>query len=81
MERTRKSNKRGQLWFFLPIFSKPRAFGMLHPRKWYVVLKILTENKEFYFSKCALRADTARNKWLKKALLFIINFKPAETHL
>ena len=28
----------------------------------------LTENKTFYFSKRTLRAGTASNKWLKKAL-------------
>ena len=31
-------------------------------------LKILTENKVFYFSKRALRAGTAPNKWLKYTL-------------
>ena len=43
---------------------------MLHPPKRYVVLKVLTENTAMYFSKRALLADTARNKWLKKALAY-----------
>ena len=42
--------------FFLSKFSKFRAFGMLHPPKWPVVLKVFTENKLMYFSKRALRA-------------------------
>ena len=47
---------------------------MLHSLKHYVFLKILTENTAFYFSKRALGAGKARNKWLKKALLFKIFF-------
>ena len=35
---------------------------MLHPTKRHVVLR---ENRVFYFSKSALGAGTARNKWLK----------------
>ena len=48
---------------------------MLNPPKRNVVLMVFTENKLFYtenklfyFSKRALRAGTARNKWLKEAL-------------
>ena len=41
---------------------------MLHPIKWHVVFKALTEIKEFYFSKKALRADIVPNKWLKEVL-------------
>ena len=49
-------------------FSKFRAFAMLHHPKQHVVLKVLIEHKAFYFSKRALRAGTACNKWLKFAL-------------
>ena len=38
------------------------------PKRYYLVLKVFTENKLFCFSKRALYADTARNKWLKEAL-------------
>ena len=41
---------------------------MLNSPKRNVILMALTENKLFYFSKRALRAGTARNKWLKEAL-------------
>ena len=41
---------------------------MLHLIKWHVVFKALTEIKEFYFSKKALRADSVPNKWLKEVL-------------
>ena len=50
-----------------PNICKSRTFRMLHPPKRYVVLKVLTENTVMYFSKRALRAGTARNKWLKKS--------------
>ena len=63
-ERARKSNKRPQLWLFPLSFSKSRAFGMLHPPKRYVVLKVLTENKWFYFSK------NIRDKLLRNCLVF-----------
>ena len=38
---------------------------MLHIPKRYVVLKILTGNEVFYFSKRALRADNTSIKGLK----------------
>ena len=48
-------------------YSKSRASKIMHFPKWYVILKILIENKGFYFSKRVLRADTRPNKWPKKA--------------
>ena len=42
------------------------AFKTLHSPKRYVFLEFYRENKAFHFSKKVLRADTARNKWLKK---------------
>ena len=38
---------------------------MLHPPKQHVILKVLTENKVFYFYKKALYKGTEPNKWLK----------------
>ena len=35
--------------------------------------EVLIENKAFHFSKRALRAGTARNKWLKKTLSVTID--------
>ena len=55
-KRAGKFSKRAQLWFFPSKFSKLRAFGMLHPPKQHVVLKVFPENKLFHFSKRALRA-------------------------
>ena len=46
------------------VFFKKKK-KILHPTKQHVGLKVLTENKVFYFSKKALRAGTAPNKWLK----------------
>ena len=43
---------------------------MLQPPKRHVFLEFLAEKKAFHFPKRALRAGTARNKWLKKALNF-----------
>ena len=57
------SKTRTQIWFYTPIFSKFRAFGMLHPIR-HVVLNILTENVVFYFSK-DYDMGTAYNKRLK----------------
>ena len=68
-KRAIKCSKRAQLWIFTPHFSKFRAFRMWHPPKWHWVLEFLAEKKAFHFLKRALRAGTARNKWLKKALL------------
>ena len=51
--------------FLLPYYLKCRVFRMLHLPKRHVVLKVLAENKMFYFSKRALRVSTASNKWLK----------------
>ena len=58
------------MWIFTTHFLKFRAFRTLHFIKWYVFLKILIENKAFYFSKRTLHVDKACNKYLKKALLF-----------
>ena len=41
---------------------------MLHPPKRHVFLDFSVEKKVFRFAKRALRAGTARNKWLKYAL-------------
>ena len=41
---------------------------MLNPPIRNIALMGFTENKLFYFSKRALRAGSARNKWLKEAL-------------
>ena len=49
------------------IFANIEHLECYTPPKRYVVLKVLTENTIMYFSKRALRAGTARNKWLKKA--------------
>ena len=51
------------------IFANLEHLECYTPPKWYVVLKVLTENMVMYFSKRALCVDTALNKWLKKALL------------
>ena len=67
-KRARTSSKRAKLWIFTPHSSKFRAFGTLHPPKRHVFLEFLEENKANHFSKRALRAATARNKRLKKAL-------------
>ena len=57
-KRARKSSKRAQLWIFTAPFFKFRTFRTLHLPKRHVFLA-------FRFSKRALRAGTARNKWLK----------------
>ena len=49
--------------------SKFRAFRTVHPLKRHVFLEVLVENKAFHFLKRALRAGTACNKCLRKALL------------
>ena len=41
----------------------------MHSLKQYVFLKILIDNKTFYFSNRALRAVKTRNKWLKKPVV------------
>ena len=64
-KRAKRSSKRAQLWIFATDFSKIRASLSLHHPKQYVFLEFLVENKEFYSTKRALRADTARNKWIK----------------
>ena len=64
-KRAKKSSKRAQLWIFTTHFFKFRAFIMLQPPKQHVFLEFLVENKVFYSTKRALRADTARNKWPK----------------
>ena len=38
-----------------------------------ILKKILVENKAFHFSKRALRAGNAHNKWLKKPWVYITN--------
>ena len=63
--RARKSSKRAQLWTFTPHFSKFRVFRTVHSTKRDVFLEFLVENKAFNFSKRALRANIARDKWLK----------------
>ena len=66
-ERARKSNKWAQLSFFFFLFfffnfSKSGTFRMVQPPQRYVVLKVLTDNQGFHFSKKAMRANTACNK-------------------
>ena len=63
-----KVQEKGTIMIFPPTFCISTAFGMLQFPKQYVVFKVLTENTEMYFSKRVLRVDTARNKWLRKAL-------------
>ena len=67
-------NKKGQesrenstIMYFYPSFFQFRIFRMLNPqqKKWHVFLEVLGEDKAFYFSKRALRADTEHNKLLK----------------
>ena len=70
LKRARKCSKRAQLWIFTPHSSKFRAFRTLHLPIRHVFLEFLVENKAYHFSKRALRAGTARNKLLKKALIF-----------
>ena len=65
LKRAKRSSKRAQLWIFATHFFKFRAFVTLHPPKQHVFLEFSVENKAFYFTKRALCADTARNKWLK----------------
>ena len=62
VERARKSNKWAQLSFFFFKFSKSGTFRMVQPPQRYVVLKVLTDNQGFHFSKKAMRANTACNK-------------------
>ena len=47
----------------------------LHPPIQHVFWEFLVDNKAFYSTKRALRANTARNKWLKQALKLQIIFK------
>ena len=51
-------------------YGFPLIFPNLGQLECYIPLNgmVLIENKGFYFSKMALLVDTARNKWLKKAL-------------
>ena len=64
-KRAKKSSKRAQVWVFTPYFCKFRTFRTLHLPKRHVFLEVLVEKKAFCFSKRALCAGTARNKWLK----------------
>ena len=64
----KKVQKKDSIMIFPKIFPNPRAFGMLYSPIQHMVLKVLTENKVFCFSKRALRVRTARNKCLKKAM-------------
>lgn len=45
---------------FRPLFSKIRAFAMLHSPKWHLSI----DNKKFHVSKGAQRAGIARSKGL-----------------
>ena len=47
------------------IFSKFRVFWILPTPKRHVVLKVLAEDKVFYFWKMAFRPGTAHDRWLK----------------
>ena len=67
------SSKKAHLWIFTPHFFKFRAFRTLHPPRRHLFLEFLVGSVTYNFSKKALRAGAARNKWLKKALTFNIN--------
>ena len=64
-----KSLIKGHNCEFLPlILLNLRHLERYTPLNDMLVLKVLTKNKEFYFSKRALHAGTAPNKWLKETL-------------
>ena len=67
-KRAGKFGKRAQLWVFHSKCPKFTAFGMLHPLNGMWFQRFFSENKLFHLSKRALRAGTARNKWLKEPL-------------
>ena len=57
---------KGHSFGFLPlIFANLGHLERYTPSKWYVFLEVLVEKKAFCFSKRALCASTACNKWLK----------------
>ena len=64
-----KSPVKGRNSKFLPLILPNLKYLEHTPPKQHVFLEFLVENKAFRFSKRALRASTARNKWLKKALI------------
>ena len=65
----RFNQKRAQLWIFTTHSSNLGHLEHCTPPKRHVFLEFLVENKAYHFSKRALRAGTARSKWLKKALI------------
>ena len=66
MKNGQERQVKGHNFEFLPkIFSKFWTLRILHPPKQDMVSKVLTENKVFYVSKKALRANTTCNKGLK----------------
>ena len=64
-----ESPAKGRNSGFLPLILLNLGYLEHTPQKQHVFLEFLVENKAFRFSKRALRAGTARNKWLKKALI------------
>ena len=55
---------KGTIMIFLPLLRHLECCTpSLH--EWHAVLKLLSENKVFCFSKRALHVDTTHNKWLK----------------
>ena len=69
-KRAIKCSKRAQLWIFTPHFSDLRAFRTLQSPKRHVFWSFLQRKK--HFSKRALHVGTVCNKWLKKALMIVI---------
>ena len=60
-----KSSKKEQLWFFYPLFFQIKDIYNATLSIQHVVLQDLQGDKVIDFSKGALHAGTARNKWLK----------------
>ena len=68
-QKRQTSPVKGRNCGFLPhIFPNLGHLERSTPPKRHVFLEFLVENKAFHFSKRALHAGTAHNKWLKKAL-------------
>ena len=63
-QKRQESPVKGHICGFVP-FIFP---NLEHVDYWVFSREFSVESKAFHFSKKALRAGTARNKWLKKAL-------------
>ena len=64
----KKVTQKGTIMVFYPLFFQIKEIYNATPPKQHVVLQILREDKVIDFSKRALHAGTARNKWLKYTL-------------